>query len=53
MLDRNLDDDRSHVCTNHGPEKVFHLRRLAIGLIKYKPEPGVAQTIASSTAMCA
>jgi len=42
-LDWNYDEDRGRIRTGHGPENVSRLRRFAIGLIKSKGAPNVAQ----------
>lgn len=43
ILDWNYDEDRSKIRTDHGPENMTWLRRFAIGVIKSKGVPSVAQ----------
>jgi predicted transposase YbfD/YdcC len=43
ILDWNYDEDRSRIRTGHGPENITRLRRFAVGLIKSKGVPSVAQ----------
>lgn len=43
VLDWNYDEDRSRIRTGHGPENITRLRRFAIGLIKSRGAPSVAQ----------
>lgn len=43
IIDWNFDEDRSRIRTGYGPENVSRLRRFAVGLIKSKGAPSVAQ----------
>ncbi|RLD32148.1 MAG: ISAs1 family transposase [Bacteroidetes bacterium] len=43
IIDWNFDEDRSRIRTGYGPENVSRLRRFAVGLIKSKGVPSVAQ----------
>ncbi len=43
MLDWNYDEDRSRIRTGYGPENITRLRRFAIGVIKSRGTPSVAQ----------
>lgn len=43
IIDWNFDEDRSRIRTGNGPENVSRLRRFAVGLIKSKGVPNVAQ----------
>lgn len=43
IIDWNFDEDRSRIRTGYGPENISRLRRFAVGLIKSKGVPSVAQ----------
>lgn len=43
IIDWNFDEDRSRIRTGYGPENISRLRRFAVGLIKSKGAPSVAQ----------
>jgi hypothetical protein len=43
IIDWNYDEDRSRIRKGHGPENMTRLRRFAVGLIKSKGVPSVAQ----------
>jgi predicted transposase YbfD/YdcC len=43
IIDWNYDEDRSRIRTGHGPENITRLRRFAVGIIKSKGVPSVAQ----------
>jgi predicted transposase YbfD/YdcC len=43
IIDWNYDEDRSRISKGHGPENMSRLRRFAVGLIKSKGVPNVAQ----------
>jgi len=43
IIDWNFDEDRSRIRTGNGPENISRLRRFAVGLIKSKGVPSVAQ----------
>lgn len=43
IIDWNYDEDRSRIRTGYGPENISRLRRFAVGLIKSKGAPSVAQ----------
>lgn len=43
IIDWNFDEDRSRIRTGYGPENISRLRRFAVGLIKSKGVPCVAQ----------
>lgn len=43
IIDWNYDEDRSRIRTGYGPENISRLRRFAVGLIKSKGAPNVAQ----------
>lgn len=43
IIDWNFDEDRSRIRTGYGPENISRLRRFAVGLIKSKGVPNVAQ----------
>jgi predicted transposase YbfD/YdcC len=43
LIDWNYDEDCSRIRTGYGPENMTRLRRFAVGLIKSKGVPSVAQ----------
>jgi hypothetical protein len=43
IIDWNYHEDRSRICTGHGPENITRLRRFAISIIKSKGVRSVAQ----------
>jgi len=43
IIDWNFDEDRSRIRTGYWPENISRLRRFAVGLIKSKGVPSVAQ----------
>ncbi len=49
IIDWNYDEDRSRIRTGYGPENVTRLRRFAIGVIKSKGVPSVAQKMRELT----
>lgn len=49
IIDWNFDEDRSRIRTGYGPENISRLRRFAVGLIKSKGVPSVAQTMRQLT----
>jgi predicted transposase YbfD/YdcC len=49
ILDWNFDEDRSRICTGHGPENITRLRRFAIGVIKSRGARSVAQKMRELT----
>jgi predicted transposase YbfD/YdcC len=49
IIDWNYDEDRSRICTGYGPENITRLRRFAIGILKSKGVPGVAQKMRQLT----
>ena len=49
MLDWNYDEDRSRISTGYGPENITRLRRFAIGVIKSRGAPSVAQKMRQLT----
>lgn len=49
ILDWNYDEDRSRIRSGYGPENITRLRRFAIGVIKSKGVPSVAQKMRQLT----
>lgn len=49
ILDWNYDEDRSRIRTGYGPENITRMRRFAIGVIKSKKVPSVAQKMRELT----
>ena len=49
IIDWNYDEDRSRIRTGYGPENMTRLRRFAIGVIKSKGVPSVAQKMRELT----
>ena len=49
IIDWNYDEDRSRIRTGYGPENITRLRRFAIGVIKSKKVPSVAQKMRELT----
>jgi predicted transposase YbfD/YdcC len=49
IIDWNYDEDRSRIRTGHGPENLTRIRRFAVGLIKSKGVPSVAQKMRELT----
>jgi predicted transposase YbfD/YdcC len=49
ILDWNYDEDRSRISKGFGPENITRLRRFAIGVIKSKGVPNVAQKMRQLT----
>lgn len=49
VIDWNYDEDRSRIRTGYGPENITRLRRFAVGLIKSKGVPNVAQKMRQLT----
>lgn len=49
VIDWNYDEDRSRIRTGYGPENITRLRRFAVGLIKSKGVPSVAQKMRQLT----
>lgn len=49
IIDWNYDEDRSRISKGYGPENMTRLRRFAIGIIKSKNVPNVAQKMRSLT----
>ena len=49
VIDWNYDEDRSRIRTGYGPENITRLRRFAIGLIKSKGAPNIAQKMRQLT----
>jgi predicted transposase YbfD/YdcC len=49
IIDWNYDEDRSRIRTGYGPENISRLRRFAVGLIKSKGAPSVAQKMRQLT----
>ena len=49
IIDWNYDEDRSRIRTGYGPENMTRLRRFAVGLIKSKRVPSVAQKMRELT----
>lgn len=49
ILDWNFDEDRSRISKGYGPENMTRLRRFAIGIIKSKNVPNVAQKMRQLT----
>lgn len=49
IIDWNYDEDRSRICTGHGPENITRLRRFAIGVIKSKGVRSVPQKMRELT----
>ena len=49
VIDWNYDEDRSRIRTGNGPENITRLRRFAVGLIKSKGAPSVAQKMRQLT----
>ena len=49
IIDWNYDEDRSRIRTGYGPENITRLRRFAIGVIKSKGVPSVAQKMRQLT----
>ena len=49
LLDWNYDEDRSRISTGYGPENITRLRRFAIGVIKSRGAPSVAQKMRQLT----
>jgi len=43
IIDWNYDEDRSRISKGYGPENITSLRRFAVGLLKSKGVPNVAQ----------
>ena len=49
IIDWNYDEDRSRISKGFGPENITRLRRFAIGIIKSKGVPSVAQKMRQLT----
>ena len=49
IIDWNYDEDRSRIRTGYGPENITRMRRFAIGVIKSKKAPSVAQKMRELT----
>ena len=49
IIDWNYDEDRSRIRTGNGPENITRLRRFAVGIIKAKGVPSVAQKMRQLT----
>jgi len=49
IIDWNYDEDRSRISKGNGPENITRLRRFAVGLIKSKGVPSVAQKMRQLT----
>ncbi len=49
MLDWNYDEDHSRISMGYGPENITRLRRFAIGVIKSRGAPSVAQNMRQLT----
>ncbi len=49
IIDWNFDEDRSRICSGHGPENITRLRRFAIGIIKSKGVRSVPQKMRQLT----
>ncbi len=45
IIDWNYDEDRSRICSGHGPANITRLRRFAVGILKSFQKP--AQSIAA------
>ena len=47
VIDWNFDEDRSRICSGHGPENMTRLRRFAVGVIKRvsKGKTSIAETM--------
>ena len=49
IIDWNYDEDRSRIRKGYGPENISRLRRFAVGIIKAKKVPSVAQKMRELT----